>query len=289
MDPIVYGQTLISGLFLGGIYALIAMGLTLMYGVMGIVNFAHGEFLTLGWYICFWAFTLDGIDPYIALPLAAVLMFVVGLAIQAVVIQPVLKAPFLNQILLTLGLSTAIVGAAQFFWGAQPRTILVSYARAGMMIGGVVVSYPRLVAFIVSVVVAVLLYLFLNRTKTGKAIRACAQSRPGARLMGIDVQRMFMLTTGIGASLTGIAGALLGPTYPFMPTTGGNFGFTAFVIVVLGSMGDFIGAFVASIIIGLAEAFGGLWLGDDVKQVVSMGIFVLVLLFRPQGLFGRKT
>jgi branched-chain amino acid transport system permease protein len=154
---------------------------------------------------------------------------------------------------------------------------------------GLVINIPRLIAFLASVVLAVLLYLFLMRTRTGKAIRACSQSRQAAQLMGINVKRIYMLTFGIGAALTGVAGTLITPNFPMTPNIGQIFSLTAFIIVVLGTMGNFIGAFVGGLIIGVAEAFGGLYLGSDVRQVVSMGIFILVLLFRPQGLFGRQS
>lgn len=282
-------QTLINGVFLGGIYALVAVGLTLIYGVMVIINFAHGEFLMIGMYISFWIFTLLGIDPYLSLVVVAFLLFLLGVLFQRVLIQPALKATTMNQIMLTLGLSTFLVGAAQFFWQAQPRNAILPYAHQGLHIGNLVLNYPKMLAFVISVVITLSLYAFLKYSRTGKAIRACSQSRDAARLMGIDVNKIYLLTMGIGTSLTGIAGALLIPSYPVNPTIGSGFGFTAFIIVVLGSMGNFIGAFIGSIIIGLAEAFGGLFVGSDVRQVFSMGIFILVLLLRPEGLFGRKS
>ena len=169
----------------------------------------------------------------------------------------------------------------QFFWRAEPRSLILPYSSNSIQIGDLVFNIPRLIAFLVSLVVAVLLYLFLNRTKTGKAIRACSQSRTAAALMGINVNRIYMLVLGIGLALAGLAGALLSPNYPMSPTVGSTFSFTAFVIVVLGTMGNFMGAFIGAMIIGVAEAFGGLLIGSELRQLVSMLIFIFVLLLKP--------
>ncbi|MEN4013487.1 MAG: branched-chain amino acid ABC transporter permease [Chloroflexota bacterium] len=285
----VLGQTLVNGLFLGGVYSLVAIGLTLIYGVMVIINFAHGEFLMLGMYISFWAFTLFGIHPYLSILLAVLVLFILGALIQRGLIQPMLNAPLLNQILLTLGLSTLVMGLAQFFWRAEPRSILIPFASIGLRFGDLIFNLPRLIAFLASIVLTIALFLFLKKTRTGKAIRACSQNRVAAQLTGVNIKHIYMLTFGIGAALTGIAGVLLSPNFPMTPTIGQTFSITAFVVVVLGTMGNFMGAFIGGLIIGVAEAFGGLYLGSDVRQVVSMGIFILVLLLKPQGLFGRKA
>ena len=282
-------QTLINGIFLGGVYALVAIGLTLVYGVMMIVNFAHADFLMLGLYLAYWSFVLAGIQPYIAMFIIIVIFFLIGILLQKVLIKPVLSAPVINQVLLTLGLSSFIVGLVQFFWRAEPRSLILPYSSNSIAIGDVVLNIPRLIAFVVSLVVALFLYQFLSHTKTGQAIRACSQSRRAAALMGINVNRIYMLVLGIGLALAGLAGALLSPNYPMSPTVGSTFSFTAFVIVVLGSMGNFMGAFFGAMIIGIAESFGGLLIGGELKQLVSMLIFIFVLLLRPGGLFGGKN
>jgi branched-chain amino acid transport system permease protein len=284
----ILGQTFINGLFLGGVYALVAMGLTLIYGVMVIINFAHGEFLMIGMYISFWAFTLFGFHPYMSILLAIIILLILGALIQRGLIQPILNAPLLNQILLTLGLSTLIMGLAQFFWRAEPRSILIPFAAESIRYGDLIFNLPRLIAFISSIVLTIALYYFLKKTKTGKAMRACSQNRIAAQLTGVNIKKIYMLTFGMGAALTGIAGVLISPYFPMTPTIGQTFAITAFVVVVLGTMGNFVGAFIGGLIIGVAEAFGGLYLGSDVRQVVSMAIFIIVLLLRPQGLFGRK-
>jgi branched-chain amino acid transport system permease protein len=281
-------QMCINGLFLGGIYALFAVGLTLIYGVMYMINFAHGEFLMIGMYVSYWAYTLLGIDPYISVFFATLTLFALGAIIQRGLFKRVLDAPLLNQILLSLGLSTLLIGLAQLLFGAEPRSLRLPYSSKSLVVGGLIFNFPRSIAFLSALTLCVLLYLFLTYTKTGKAIRACSQSREAARLMGVNVTRINMMTFGIGASLVGISGALLTPSYPMDPSVGQIFGISAFVVVVMGTMGNVIGAFIAAIIIGVAETWGGLLIGGQLKQVVSMAIFVLVLLFRPQGLLGRR-
>lgn len=288
MQPDTFSQTLINGLFIGGIYAMVSIGLTMIYGVMGIINFAHGEFLMLGMYVSYLAFTLAGIDPYLSLPLTVIVLFAVGALIQWGLIQRILSAHILMQILLLLGVSMLMVGIIQFVFTATPKAIFLPYSSAGLRFAGLVLNLPRMVAFVASLVIAIGLYFFLKKTKLGKAIRACSQSREAAALMGINVNLIYVLTFGIGAAVTGVAGTLLTPSYPMTPTAGSLFSVTAFVVVVLGGMGNFMGAFFGGLIIGVAENFGGMILGSDVKLIVSMAVFILVLLLRPQGLFGRS-
>ena len=281
-------QTLVNGLFIGGVYGLVSIGLTLIYGVMLILNFAHGEFMMLGMYVAFWAFTLFGLDPYVSVLIAAALIFVLGAAIQRGLIQRVLTAHPLNQIVLLLGVSTLLIGLVQFFWTADPRALHVPYETEVWIVGPLRLSIPRMVAFFASLVTSVALYVFLQYSKTGKAIRAVSQNRDAALLMGIDVKWIYMLAFGLGTAVTAAAGVFLTPTFRILPTVGQSFSVTAFVVVVLGTMGNFIGAFVGGLIIGVVEVFAGYYLGGDVKIIASMTVFILVLLFRPAGLFGRK-
>jgi branched-chain amino acid transport system permease protein len=288
LDPQIFFQTIVNGLFVGGIYALVAIGLTLIYGVMLILNFAHGEFLMLGMYIAYWLFTLGGIDPYLAAPVAAILIFALGALIQRGLVQRVLTAHPLNQIILLLGVSTLLIGLVQFFWTAEAKAIHVSYETSVIAFAGLRFSIPRLVAFFASLVIALVLFLFLQYTKTGKAIRAVSQSSDASLLMGIDVKFIYLLTFGIGAAVTAVGGVMLTPNYKMIPTIGQSFSVTAFVVVVLGTMGNFIGAFLGGLIIGVVEAFAGFLLGGDVKIIASMMVFILILLFRPAGLFGKR-
>ncbi len=288
MSSQIFAQTLVNGLFIGGIYALVAVGLTLIYGVMLILNFAHGEFLMLGMYVAFGVFTLFGLDPYFAVPVAAILIFLLGAAIQRGLIQRVLSAHPLNQIVLLLGVSTLLIGLVQFFFTAEAKAIHVPYETEVITLLGLRLNIPRMIAFLASLVISMLLFLFLRFTKVGKAIRAVSQSRDAALLMGIDVKFIYLLTFGIGTAVTAMAGVFLTPNYKMIPTIGQAFSVTAFVVVVLGTMGNFIGAFLGGLIIGVVEVFAGFFLGGDVKIIASMLVFILVLLFRPAGLFGRK-
>jgi branched-chain amino acid transport system permease protein len=284
----IFLQTIVNGLFTGSIYALVAIGLTLIYGVMIILNFAHGEFLMLGMYVAFGMFTLFGLDPYLSVPVAAILIFALGAVIQAGLVQRVLEAHPLNQIILLLGVSMLMIGLVQFFLTAEPKVIRVPYETAVFTFQGLRFSIPRTVAFFAAMISSLLLYLFLQKTKTGAAIRAVSQSRQAAPLMGINVKYIYLLTFGIGAAVTAIGGVLLTPNYRMIPTVGQPFAVTAFVVVVLGTMGNFIGAFVGGLIIGIVEAFAGFFLGGDVKIIASMLVFILILLFKPAGLFGGK-
>jgi len=288
MSPDIFFQLIVNGLFTGGIYSLVAIGLTLIYGVMIIVNFAHGEFLMLGIYIAFWAYTLFGIDPYVIVPVAFLIVFGLGVLIQRGLVQKVLDAHSLNQIVLLVGISTLLIGLAQFFFSSDPRAIHVPYETEVITAFGLRFSIPRLVAFFSSMIISLLLYLFLQYTRTGKAMRAVSQSRDAARLMGIDVNFIYYLTFGIGAAITAVAGVLLAPNHRMIPTMGQPYSVIAFVVVVLGTMGNFIGAFLGGLIIGVVESFAGFYLGGDVKIIASMMIFILILLFKPAGLFGRK-
>lgn len=288
MNPQIFFQILVNGLFTGGIYSLVAVGLTLIYGVMIIINFAHGEFLMIGIYIAYWFYTLLGYDPYFSVPLAFILIFFLGVLIQRVLVDRILDAHPMSQIVLLVGLSTLLIGLAQFFFGAEPRAIHVPYETATISFLGLRFSIARSVAFLSALVISIILYLFLNFTKTGKAMRAVSQSRIAAQLMGININYIYALTFGIGAAVTGIGGVLLAPNHVMIPTMGMSYSVIAFVVVVLGTMGNFIGAFLGGLIIGVAEAFAGFYLGGDLKIVASMGIFILILLFKPSGLFGRK-
>ena len=284
----IFMQTIVNGVFTGGIYAVVAIGLTLIYGVMGILNFAHSEFLMLGMYISYWAFTLAGIDPYLSIPIAALLVFGVGALIQRGLVQRVLDSHPLSQIILLLGVSMLLMGLVQFFWTAEPRSIHVSYETEVFIFMGLRFSIPRTVAFFTAMFSSLFLFLFLQYTRVGSAIRAVSQSRDGALLMGIDVKYIYMLTFGLGAAVTAIGGVVLTPNYRMIPTVGQSFGVIAFVVVVLGTMGNFIGAFLGGLIIGVVEAFAGFYLGGDVKIIASMLVFILILLFKPAGLFGGK-
>jgi branched-chain amino acid transport system permease protein len=288
-------QLLLLGLLQGGIYALVACGLTLIYGVMRVVNFAHAEFLTLGMYLAIASFQLVGFDPYVAAPFIFAIVCVLGAAAQHLVIRPALRYPQINQMLITIGLSTLLIGAMQVIWGPNNQVVRLPWARATLDIpfagGEVSLNYVRLIAALVAVAAAAAAWWALRHTRTGMAMRAAAQNPAAARLMGIKVARINLIAFGAGTGLAALSGALVSPAFFVNPTFGTDyFILPAFVIVVLGTMGNFVGALAGGIVIGLAEALGGLFLGAAMRQLVSLSVFVVVLLFLPRGIFrGRVT
>jgi len=287
-DIDVIAQALVSGILIGGVFALIAVGLTLIWGVMRIINFAHGEFLMIGMYIAYFLVAEGHWDPYLTLIVTTPALFIVGIVLFRVTIQPILKHPTMNQIMLTLGLSLLLQNLALVFFKADPLTVQTVYAKQNYAIGPVIVRLPQLIAFGGSGVAAVLLYWFLKFTDTGRAIRAASQNRDAAVLMGIDVQRTFLLAFGIGSACLGVAASLMIPFYYTSPTVGLFFGLIAFVVVVLGGMGNFLGALVAGLIIGLTETLGAAIMPGSLSRVMTFSVFILVLLFRPQGIFGGR-
>jgi branched-subunit amino acid ABC-type transport system permease component len=284
-------QSVALGLLQGGIYALVACGLTLIYGVMKVVNFAHAEFLTLGMYLTFTAFAVFGVSPYLAAVFVFGVVCVAGAAAQRIVIEPALKHPQINQMLITIGLSTMMIGAMQVIWGPNNQVVRLPWGRSAFDIGDVRITYTRFIAFAAAIVIALGFWLFLRYTRLGMAMRAAAQNPAAARLMGIDVKRVNLLAFGCGAGLAALSGALIMPVFFVNPTFGTDlFILPAFVIVVLGTMGNFVGALIGGLIIGVAEGLGGLLLGPALRQLVSLVVFVVILLVLPRGMFrGRVT
>ena len=280
-------QLIINGLLLGGMYALISIGLTLIFGVLEIINFAHGEFLMLSMFASFWLFQLYGIDPYLSLLIILPLFFLIGLAIQRAIIQPILNAPPLNQIFMTVGLSMVLQNLALFVWRADYRTVKTAYSALTLKTSGLMISFPRLVAFILAMGVIGALLIFLKKTYTGKAIRALAQERRAAMLVGINVYRTYQIAFGIGIACVGAAGAILMPVYFVFPSVGALFVLIAFVVVVLGGYNSLTGALIGGLIIGVVDAFSGFFISPHLREAICFVIFILILLFRPRGLLGR--
>lgn len=279
----------LNGLTTGAIYALVALGLTLIYGVLHIINFAHGAALMMALYGVYFLFTRFGIDPYLALPIMVPGMFVAGYLVYRWVIARASAGRDENILLVTLGVSIALENLALLFFTSDTRTIDTAYTLATMNVLGAMISVPKVIAMAGALVTALLLWLLMTRTSPGRAIRACAKERHGARLVGIDVERIFALSFGIGLACLGAAACFLMPTYYVNPTVGGGFVLIAFTIVVLGGMGSFGGALVGGLLIGVVESLGGLLLGESLGQIGIFVIFIAVLLFRPQGLFGARA
>jgi branched-chain amino acid transport system permease protein len=280
-------QLIINGLLLGGMYALISIGLTLIFGVLEIVNFAHGEFLMLAMYGSYFLFKLYGIDPYLTLFFILPVFFFVGVLVQRTIIQPILNAPPLNQIFMTVGLSLVLQNAALFFWKAEYHTVKTAYSAVNLKVARLMINFPRLVAFILAMSLMIARLMFLKKTFTGMAIRAVAQDRKAAMLMGINVYRTYQIAFGIGICCVGAAGCMLIPVYFVFPGVGALFVLVAFVVVILGGYNSLIGSLVGGLIIGVVEAFSGFFISPHLKEATYFMIFILILLFRPTGLFGR--
>jgi branched-chain amino acid transport system permease protein len=281
-------QTLASGVLIGLIYALVAVGLTLIFGVMDIVNFAHGEFLMFGMYSSFWLYALYALDPMVTLPLTALMLFALGVLVYRLVISRITNATMLSQIFTTFGLMILFRGIAQFFWKPDFRTVGESAVSGGVSLAGIQIGLPQLTAGFGAILVTVGVWLFLTRTRAGAALEATAADKEAARLMGIDSQKMFALAWGLGAACAGVAGVLLSTFFPIFPDVGANFILIAFVVVNLGGFGSVIGALIAGVLVGVIEVMGGFFLGPQYKLAIVLVLFLAVLMFRPQGLMGKS-
>lgn len=285
---IVFLQALISGILIGGVYALIGIGLTIIFGVMRVINFAHGDILMVGMYLTYNLFTSLGIDPFLSIGLTIPLMFLFGAFLQKIFINRMLGALPQNQILLTIGLGLIMSNTMMLIYTSDYKILSTTYSSSSIKLFGISVSTPLAISFVITAVITLMLYWFLLKTDTGQAIRATAQDREAAQLMGINVKWMSILAFGIGSALAGTAGALIAPTYYIFPQIGGIFTLKAFVITVLGGMGSIVGATIGGIIIGIAESVSAVYISSGWKDVVVFVLFLLVLLFKPSGLLGKS-
>jgi branched-chain amino acid transport system permease protein len=281
-------QLLASTLLLGGIYALIAVGLTLIFGVMRIVNFAHGEFLMLGMYLAFWSFTLLGLDPYVTLVLGLPLIFAGGWLSYRLVMRPVIHASHNVQVFTTVGLSIALQALALVLWSADAQFIRTGYYAVVVRFGGAALNLAQIAAFVVAVIFTAALFAFMRWSYAGKIMRATAQDRSAAALMGIDTGRVFALTWAVGITCVGVAGVVLAPIYPVYPSIGLQFVLIAYVAVVLGGLGDMAGALIASLVVAFVEVVGSYVIGTAWKEVMYLLLFIAILVIRPAGLFGQR-
>ena len=280
-------QAIISGLLMGFVYALIAAGLSLIFGLMEIVNFAHGEFMMLSMYLAFWLWALFGLDPLYVLLLVAVLLALMGFGTHYGIIRHILNAPMLAQICATFGLAVFLRALAQFLWTPDFRTITNPLVEGRVEIMGIYLGLPQIVASFGCLLGFAALYLFITRTETGLALQATAQDREAASLMGIPTDRMYALGWGVGAACVGVAGVLLSTFYFVFPDVGLQFALIAYVAVALGGFGSILGALAAGVLIGLLESLGGLLIDPSFKLLFIFGLYLAVVVLRPQGLFGR--
>jgi branched-chain amino acid transport system permease protein len=280
-------QGLLNGLLMGCIYALIAAGLSLIFGLMEIVNFAHGEFLMLAMYTAFWTYTLFALDPIFSVPICAGVLFVLGVLTHKGIIRRILGAPMLAQIFATFGLGIFLRAAAQFLWTPDFRQIARPLVQGPVRLFGISVGLPQLVASGASLLAFAFLYWFISKTETGAALEATAQDRQAASLMGIDTERMFTLGWGISSACVGVAGAFIASFFYVFPYVGSLFALIAYVTVALGGFGSITGSLVAGILIGVIEVMAGLLIAPAFKYVAVFLIYLIVVLIRPQGLFGK--
>jgi branched-chain amino acid transport system permease protein len=284
----IIAAALINGVLTGGVYALVALGLTLIYGVLHIVNFAHGSLLMFGMFVSYLLAVHFHIDPYAGVPLVALVMFAAGWLIYRFVIGVVSRGEDRAILLATLGLSVVLDNLALVLFTGDTRQLETDWTFAVLEAGPLLLSVPRLVSFAVALGLAALMWLFMARTDTGRAIRAVAREPEGAKLMGIRPDRIFALAYGIGIACLGAAACLLLPTFYVSPSVGNVFVLVAFTLVVLGGMGSFPGAVVGGLLIGVTESMGGLFLGESLGPICISLVFIVVLLFRPTGLFGAR-
>jgi len=282
-------QAIINGLLIGGIYALVSIGVTLIFGVVKIVNFAQGEFVMIGMYITFFLFQLFGLDPLVSLLISMPILFVIGVGIQHFLIRRVLGENDMPQIFLTFALSLLLTNLTLMAFTANYRTVHTWYSDESIFVAGLNFPVAKLIAFVVAMLLSGLLWLFLHLTDLGRAMRAASQSREVAMLMGINPNRVFCVALGIALALAGAAGSLLMPFYPAYPLVGQVFVLMAFVAVVLGTLGNVIGALVASLMMGVAESLGIQFVGADSGLIVVFLMLLLTLAFKPGGLGSRRA
>lgn len=281
-----FWNVLVFGLLLGGVYGLVSIGLNMIFGVIRIVNFAHGELVMLGMYGTYLAHSLLGVAPYLAILLVAPMLFLLGMAIQRLVMQPLQSEPMM-QIFASFGLLIMFQNIVLAATRGEALSIQTSYGATVVEIGDVKASLVRINVLIAATLIALLLSLFLRRTLVGKSIRGLIQDRQAARLMGINVERTYLFTFGLGSALAALAGAMLTPIYTLTPAIGGNFILAAFAVVVLGGLGSVGGAYVGGLLVGIIEAFAGFYVDPVLKQAIWFLIFIVVLIVRPSGLMGK--
>lgn len=285
MDVLI--QTLVSGILIGGIYALIGLGMTLIMGVMKIINLAHGQLMMVAMYITYMLYEYLHLDPYFSLLIAMPVLFALGALIQKYLLNPLLKVDSIlpeNQVLMTVGLAMVLTEIIRFIFHSDYRSVKTVYSNATLYVSGISFNVPMIVAFGIAVLLSAALFFFLLKTDLGKSVRATAQNKDAAILMGINAEWITILTYGLGSALVAAAGTLLLPIFYLFPDIGGPFTLKAFVITMLGGMGSTVGAIVGGVVLGIAESLGATYISMALKDAVAMVIFLLVLIFLPGGL-----
>ena len=281
-------QTIVNGLLMGGVYGLATVGFSVVWGVMGIINLAHGAYVMIGAYVAYVLNQWLGLDPFLAMAAAMPVLFVIGYVLQVTLLNPVMRTSLLLTLVVTFGLDLILVDTFVQIFSSDVRGVQTAYSGRSLALGPVLVPYVRLAAAVLSIVVATAAFLFLNRTRTGQAILATALDREAARLMGIVPERIYGLTGGLSAAVTGAAGCLASTLFPISPTLGLTFLGAVFVITVLGGIGSVPGVILAGFAYALVQAFASTYLGANYQEIVAFSMFLVVLIVRPQGLFGKR-
>ncbi|HLX27426.1 MAG TPA: branched-chain amino acid ABC transporter permease [Casimicrobiaceae bacterium] len=282
-------QVAASGVLLGGLYALMALGLALVWGVLNIVNLSHGALIMIGAYTTYYLFTIAHIDPFLALPITAIVLFVIGYIIERGVLNYVIRGPMFNTLLITFGIEVILTYLAQFWFSADFRTINPGYAGANFPLGGIVIPTVQVVVFAIAIGLTIAMWLFLLHSRIGRGIRASAQNLVAARLYGVDPKRIYALTFGIGSALAGVTGGLYGTVSQINPYIGGPLTAKSFAIAIIGGLDNPLGVIVGGLVLGLVESLTALYFGSTYRDVASFGVLLLVLILRPSGLLGRTT
>jgi len=281
-------QVIINGLLKGGLYALMAMGMSLIWGVMNIINVAHGAFIMLGAYATYWIFVGLGLDPFVSLPLSMALIFLLGWLLQKYLINLVVQADIFITLLLTFGIELLINNLALLFWTADVRKVDVSYGAANFAIFGATIPVVRLAAFVLALVISAVLFYIMNRSRLGRAIRATSQELEAAKLTGVKVDNIYAITFGIGTALAAAAGTLWSILFPISPTMGGILTLKSFVVTIIGGLGTMLGPLIGGLLLGVVEALGTNWFGSTYENLISFSMFLLVLIFMPRGILGGR-
>jgi branched-chain amino acid transport system permease protein len=280
-------QILVNGILKGGLYALMAMGMSLIWGVMDIINIAHGSFIMLGAFTTYWLFSLLGLDPFLSLFVSITLLFLIGYGVQKYLINYVIRASAFITLILAFGIEIFINNLALVSWTADVRKVEVPYGAANFTIGGgVTIPTIRLVAFLMVIVISVAFFFILNRTNLGRSIRATSQDLDAARLAGVDVAHTYAITFGLGVGAAAAAGTLWSILFPISPIMGGELTLKSFVVVIIGGLGSMLGPIIGGLALGVTEAFGSTWFGSTYENLIGFSILVLVLILRPKGILG---
>ena len=289
MDATLVAQGLLSGLLFGGVMSLMAVGLSLIFGVMRVVNFAHGDMMVWGMYLAWLLATRLGVDPYLGFVPCAAALFVLGLVVQRTLVDRIVDVAHEMQILLMLGVALILENVALLAFGPEPVRVRSPLAAVTWYVGPLYIDVARLLTFVVAIALTAALYVFLFRTDLGRSIRAAADNPYGALVIGTDVRRVYAVAFGIGAACVGAAGALTAPIVPFSPSLGLSASVASFNIVIIGGLGSLLGAFIGGLLVAVAESLGAVFLTPSLKELVSFSLLIVILLFRPAGLFGKRA